>query len=149
MPCRRKGPLRVKPGKSQSEQMFSGLPPKADLPILELLPPPTLRERRHRGLARRRVAVRRPSSLLRPSRAGRAATSSVEELRIRVQAACEGADVGDAMMVLAQALGVVILNKAPSEAEALAAIDGCTLLMRQSCRLALARRAEAGARLIK
>src|SRR5215831_396572 len=28
------------------------------LPILELPPPPTLRERRHRGLARRIVAVR-------------------------------------------------------------------------------------------
>ena len=35
--------------------MFSGLPPKADLLILELLPPPAFRERRHRGLARRRV----------------------------------------------------------------------------------------------
>ena len=39
--------------------MFSGLPPKADFPILELLPPPVLRERRHRGLARRLVVVRR------------------------------------------------------------------------------------------
>jgi len=40
--------------------MFSGLPPKADsLPILEPLPPPALGERRHRFLARRRVAVRR------------------------------------------------------------------------------------------
>ena len=38
--------------------MFSGLPPKADFPILELAPPPTLGERRHRGLARRLVAVR-------------------------------------------------------------------------------------------
>src|SRR5262249_55440495 len=34
-------------------------PPKADLPILELLRSPTLRERRHRGLALRLVAVRR------------------------------------------------------------------------------------------
>ena len=39
--------------------MFSGLPPKADFPILELLPPPALRKRRHRGLARCRLAVRR------------------------------------------------------------------------------------------
>jgi len=31
--------------------MFSGLPPKADFPILELPPPPALCERRHRGLA--------------------------------------------------------------------------------------------------
>ena len=30
---------------------------EADLPILELLPPPPFRERRHRGLARRLVAV--------------------------------------------------------------------------------------------
>jgi hypothetical protein len=29
-------PLVVSGGKAQSEQMFSGLPPKADLPILEL-----------------------------------------------------------------------------------------------------------------
>jgi hypothetical protein len=38
---------------------MSALPPKADFPILELLPPPALRERRHRGLARRLMAVRR------------------------------------------------------------------------------------------
>src|SRR5262245_62725012 len=44
-------PLVVSGGKAQSEQMFSGLPPKADLPILELLLPPALSERRHRGLA--------------------------------------------------------------------------------------------------
>jgi hypothetical protein len=36
---------------------MSALPPKANFPILELLPSPTLSERRHRGLARRRVAV--------------------------------------------------------------------------------------------
>jgi len=57
------GPSWVKAGKSQSEQMLSGLPPKADLPILELLPPPALGERRHRGLARRLVAVRRHAVL--------------------------------------------------------------------------------------
>ena len=44
--------------------MFSGLPPKADFPILELLPPPALSEHRHRGLARRRVAVRRRAILV-------------------------------------------------------------------------------------
>src|SRR5262249_54071665 len=49
---------RVRSGKAQTDQMFSGLPPKADsLPILELLPPPALRERRHGGLARRLVTV--------------------------------------------------------------------------------------------
>jgi hypothetical protein len=38
--------------------MFSGLPPKAEpRSIFELLPPSALRERRHRGLARRLVAV--------------------------------------------------------------------------------------------
>ena len=31
------------------------------LPTLELLPPPTLGERRHRGLVRQLVAVRRPA----------------------------------------------------------------------------------------
>ena len=51
--------LGLKSGKAQNEQMFSGLPPKRTyLPILELLPPPALRERRHGGLARRLVAVR-------------------------------------------------------------------------------------------
>ena len=38
---------------------FSALPPKADFPILELLPPPAFGERRHGGLARRLVAVGR------------------------------------------------------------------------------------------
>src|SRR5262249_29245056 len=39
--------------------LISALPRKGTyLPILELLPPPTLRERRHRGLARLRMAVR-------------------------------------------------------------------------------------------
>jgi hypothetical protein len=41
---------------------MSGLPPKADFPILELLPPPALGERRHRGLARRLEAWRRIAS---------------------------------------------------------------------------------------
>ena len=40
--------------------MLSALPRKADLPPdLRTAPLPTLRERRHRGLARRFVAVRR------------------------------------------------------------------------------------------
>jgi hypothetical protein len=43
---------------------FSALPPKADFPILKLLPPPTLRERRHRGLARRPIAVGRHAVLV-------------------------------------------------------------------------------------
>src|SRR5215472_1716076 len=34
------------------------------LPILELLPPPALSERRHRGLARRLVAVRRRAAFM-------------------------------------------------------------------------------------
>src|SRR6516162_9197896 len=38
---------------------MSALPPKANFPILELLPSPTLSERRHRRLARRIIAVRR------------------------------------------------------------------------------------------
>src|SRR5215831_275447 len=39
---------------------FSGLPRRRTyLPILELLPPPALRERSHRGLARHLVAVHR------------------------------------------------------------------------------------------
>src|SRR5215831_21296818 len=50
--------LGLKSGKAQNEQCFSGLPPKADFPILELLPPPAFCERRHGGLARRLVAVR-------------------------------------------------------------------------------------------
>src|SRR5262249_30462116 len=49
----------VKTGKAQNQQTFSSLPPKADLlPILKPLLRPALRERRHRGLARRQVAVR-------------------------------------------------------------------------------------------
>jgi len=36
---------------------MSALPPKANFPILELLSPPTLRERRHRGLPRRVVTA--------------------------------------------------------------------------------------------
>jgi hypothetical protein len=43
---------------------MSALPPKANFPILELLPSPTLSGRRHRGLARRRVTVRRRSILV-------------------------------------------------------------------------------------
>jgi hypothetical protein len=45
---------------------MSGLHPKADFPILELPPPPTLRERRHRGLARRRVAMRQRAIFVLP-----------------------------------------------------------------------------------
>src|SRR5215831_7522036 len=36
------------------------------LPILQLLPPPALRERRHRGLARRLIAVRRGAIFMMP-----------------------------------------------------------------------------------
>src|SRR5215510_8226553 len=50
-------PVRLRPSKE--------LPPcprkRTCLPILELLPPPALGERRHRGLARRLVAVRWPT----------------------------------------------------------------------------------------
>ena len=44
--------------------VVSALPPKADLPILELVPPPALGERRHRGLARRSIAVHRRAVLV-------------------------------------------------------------------------------------
>src|SRR6516165_8639111 len=37
---------------------------RTSLPILELLPPPAFGERRHRDLARRRVAVRRRAVLV-------------------------------------------------------------------------------------
>ena len=51
----------VESGKAQ----FSALSAKADyLPILERIPPPALRERRHRGLARPLVAVRRRAVLM-------------------------------------------------------------------------------------
>jgi hypothetical protein len=43
--------VRLRPSKR-----FSLCPRKRGFPILELLSPPTLRERRHRGLARRLVA---------------------------------------------------------------------------------------------
>src|SRR5262245_28698542 len=49
---------------------FSGLPPKADFPILELLPPPALSERRHRGLVRRLVASARVCGLCACKRGG-------------------------------------------------------------------------------
>ena len=53
-------PFGVRSGKAQMEQCFSVSPSKKTyLPILELLPPPALGECRHRGLARRLVAVRR------------------------------------------------------------------------------------------
>jgi hypothetical protein len=49
----------VKTGKAQTEQKLPPCPRKRTcLPILELLPPPALGERRHRGLARLRIAVR-------------------------------------------------------------------------------------------
>src|SRR5215831_551201 len=61
--------MTVRTDKAQRDQMFSGLPPKADFPILELLPSPTLRERRHRGLARR---LRSPCIGVRAMRRGAA-----------------------------------------------------------------------------
>jgi hypothetical protein len=55
----------AKTGKAQNQQMFSGCPRKRTyLPILELLPPLALGERRHRGVARRLVAVRRRAILM-------------------------------------------------------------------------------------
>src|SRR5713226_7102300 len=44
---------------------MSGLAPKADMLSL---PPPAFRERRHRGLARRPIAVRRCAILVMPER---------------------------------------------------------------------------------
>ena len=71
--------LVLKSGKAQNEHMFSGLRPKADLPILELLPPPALRERCHRGLARRphsRAPVCGPHAAKRPASTAMAALSA-------------------------------------------------------------------------
>src|SRR5215813_8159924 len=49
---------RVKTGKTQNRKCFPVCPRKRTyLPILELLPPPTLCERRHRGLARRSLIM--------------------------------------------------------------------------------------------
>src|SRR5262245_50994503 len=49
-----------KPVKLGTSKCFQVCPRKRTyLPILELLPPPAFRERRHRGLSRRLVAVRR------------------------------------------------------------------------------------------
>ena len=49
--------------KAEKLRMSTGFPfcprKRASLPMLELLPPPALGERRHRGLARRLVAVHR------------------------------------------------------------------------------------------
>src|SRR5215467_10605440 len=54
-----------KPVKLGTSKCFQVCPRKRTyLPILELLRPPTLRERRHRGLARRLVAVRRRPVLI-------------------------------------------------------------------------------------
>src|SRR5262249_19397755 len=48
---------RSRPVRLITSRIFPVCPRKRTyLPILELLPPPTLRERRHRGLARRLVA---------------------------------------------------------------------------------------------
>src|SRR5262249_3972471 len=46
-----------RPEKLSISKCFSVLPPKADFPILELLPPLALDERGHGGLARRLIAV--------------------------------------------------------------------------------------------
>jgi hypothetical protein len=53
-----------KNGKAQTEQTIFALPPKRGFPILDLLPPPALGERRHRGLPRRLVAVHRRAVLM-------------------------------------------------------------------------------------
>src|SRR5262245_33476342 len=58
---------RVKTGKTQNRKCFPVCPRKRTyLPILELLPPPTLRERRHCSLARRLITVRRRAIFLLP-----------------------------------------------------------------------------------
>src|SRR5262245_31939217 len=56
--------LGSEPVRLRTSVCFTGLLPKADFPILKLLPPPALGERCHRGLARRLVAVRWPSAFL-------------------------------------------------------------------------------------
>src|SRR5262249_20159771 len=57
-----------KSGKAQNERMFFRFAPRKQtyLPILELLPLPALGERRHRGLARRGVAVRQRAIFVLP-----------------------------------------------------------------------------------
>src|SRR6516164_5363757 len=63
----RRGEVRCgsKPVKLGTSKCFQVCPPKRTyLPILELLPPPALGERRHLGLARRLVAVRRRAILM-------------------------------------------------------------------------------------
>ena len=52
-------PALARRSSQRSKEFCNTIPPKADRPILELLPSPTHRERRHRGLALRLVAVRR------------------------------------------------------------------------------------------
>src|SRR5262249_28958522 len=60
-----------KPVKLGTSKCFQVCPRKRTyLPILELLPPPALGERRHRRLARRRVAVRRRAVLVVPEGEG-------------------------------------------------------------------------------
>src|SRR5262249_52529130 len=54
----------VKSGKAQDGRMFFRFAPESGLLDLELLPPPALGERRHGGLARRLVAVRRRAILM-------------------------------------------------------------------------------------
>jgi hypothetical protein len=57
--CRgRPGRVCVRPGHNTQVRGVARVTP-VTLGGVELFPPPTLRERRHRGLARRRVAVRR------------------------------------------------------------------------------------------
>src|SRR5215471_8395529 len=56
---------RSRPVRLITSRIFPVCPRKRTyLPILELLPPPALRERRHRGLACRLVAVSRPAVLV-------------------------------------------------------------------------------------
>src|SRR6516164_9480224 len=87
--------------------MFSGLPPKADLPpILELLPPPALRERRDRGLARRRVAARWCAVLV--------MAESERPYPRRAYRRCGGMEDAAADSAIGEHVGVVIWCFAPT-----------------------------------
>src|SRR5262245_29382189 len=76
------------------------MPPKADLlPILELLPPPALRERRHRGLARHLVAVRRRAILM-MSKGERPHPRRALRCRVHLHDAADDGGIGEHIVIV-------------------------------------------------